>query len=227
MVPSSAPVRAAALCPIFFQTHPMLHDAPHVQCSMATASWIDHLSASRLDVVDVVDVDVNTTMLIAHLTPIRRRRRQWDPGIVSTMMSPSTAAACYDGINGNSTSLLTFALRLNVVGVVDDTMVPLIRPPAPLHPSIGSMSPTLILLTVTSIATDNNTSFYGHNGKTPSVGFDVNTSRRWSLSLRPTTVDGAACDPFLLRPTRPTRPMVSMFQHCHPVLSRPTVPNII
>jgi len=30
-------------------------------------------------------------------------------------------------------------------------------------------------------------------------------------------------DPFLLRPTRP---MVSMFHYSHPVLSRPTVPNI-
>jgi len=41
-------------------------------------------------------------------------------------------------------------------------------------------------------------------------------------------VDGAAPtvdrDPFLLRPTRP---MIVMFQYCHPVLSRPTVPNII
>ena len=41
-------------------------------------------------------------------------------------------------------------------------------------------------------------------------------------------VDGSAPtvdrDPFLLRPMRP---MASMFQCCHPVLSRPTVPNVI
>ena len=67
---------------------------------------------------------------------------------------------------------------------------------------------------------------------TPWLSCQVNEESKRHASIESIrcdpSVDGAAPtvdrDPFLLRPIRP---MVSMFKYCHPVLSRPTVPNII
>jgi len=137
---------------------------------------------------------VSSSVAVDDVTMVRSSfaamsRRLWDPGIRSTarfIWDPGGMSPPVDGFD---------------------------RPPAPLHASIGLMSPSPIDLT-------------------PWLSCQVNEESKRHASIESIrcdpSVDGAAPtvdrDPFLLRPIRP---MVSMFKYCHPVLSRPTVPNII
>jgi len=204
----------------------------HVQSSLATASWIDH---SMLTInknhwltpktarfiwdpggiaVDVIDRPPVLLPSIGSMSPIDLTRaptvktastmstdfllldawsllstlRQWDPGIptLSTRLrrqwDPGIAK---DGIDRSfyGTAVAYPVLSMEQLPVrhdgVDQVQVPSLfqhchRPPAPLHPSIGSMSPTMSL-----------------------------------VEFHPDIASSA-----------------SVFHHCHPVLSRPTVPNI-
>jgi len=120
------------------------------------------------------------------------------------------------------------------------------RPPAPLHASIGSMSPIEFLSLIAWLFRPSLSS------SRPSVTMASTMASLASLRLSIAICLPVLRHPFLLRPTRPmvfrfpaqaqettmVRPLTpSVFQHCptsiqslfqysHPVLSRPTVPNI-
>jgi len=174
----------------------------HVQSSMATISWIDRSSRDGV----VVDDD-----------PTAQLRRQWDPGIPKHIyatscslyfhIQSSMSTASWINHSGHSYVNVTMALRLRRAAMMP--CVTVFRFPAPAaarnesmawHPGIRSACRNTRMLRLTR---------YRH-----SISAD-----------RPKTHDVASVG--LLFCEAPTSATVqSIFHYSHPVLSRPTVPNI-
>jgi len=175
----------------------------HVQSSRATASWIKRLSASRLDLLDYFDtIDVTMSSFAAAMS-----RNLWDPGIRSWTDRPSRLALLdVDTLALPSSPLhgvLTYddvhnTMRRTVRRVWD----PGIDPAAVLLQSL--LSPSLRFLQL----------------------FDVATHRDPFLGSTAPSI--AALDAFVDQVLSVDAPTIAdMFHYSHPVLSRPTVPNII
>jgi len=219
-------------------------------CDFAlTMLTVDRLSASRLDVVllsfsrraAMIVTATMATMLTAHLTLTQRRRRQWDPGIdfvfnESLSCHRLSALEVVDVNTVNvatmtvqallSMSILTMprasiVLRCRSMLPLDDRSIlltwfmltdrsrPTTSHPALLHAPIGSIQLLLLFHCSHPVAC-----FHGVENNTVSpVVFQVLHQRPASCFLplsALSTVKSRAC----------------LFHYSHPVLSRPTVPNI-
>jgi len=218
----------------------------YVQGALATAMWIALTSTLSLTMMTSMRTATMAslwrfrTVTMAYLPPMTTVRFIWDPGIAS-------CAICL---------FKTFAptvLHSRRSGI---SMLRIDRPPVPFHASIGWMSPideslfhychpvsypvllcptSTVMMTVTMMRRqwDPGTLNHSKSGRRP-----TSTSCR-----RPTTSElpcflPSSSSPTMMRLRRRqwdpgitavgTPSLVALIVHyCHPVLSRPTVPNII
>jgi len=135
----------------------------------------------------------------SNVNDTRRRRRQWDPGITPMPRLIRSPRRVWDpGIRLAFSPMMASLYDCNNFALTVAT---------------GTTVRALSILTMPSaMVLPANMLHYHH----PVFSWDT-------LRPMPPAAPTVDRDPFL----RPTRPTVSMFQHCHPVLSRPTVPNII
>jgi len=143
-----------------------------------------------------------TTVAMADLPPmtiIRLIRLIWDPGIASCAIDRRV----WDpGVHHRSVGHNTTMMDPISIAPLNRSM----RPPLRAHAFVDGAALTddrdLFLCVQRELVADSNV----------------------IVTMIPTTTSMDSVERSALRPTRP---MVSMFQCCHPVLSRPTVPNII
>ena len=190
----------------------------HVQCANVDISnWI--APKPRVPMAPFPMMPMVATM--AH--PTARVRLQWDPGI------PKNKTRCPSAVG--FTTHTGYAMNVNIANVDDRDPVDVDRPPVPLHASIGPMR-SLKTLSLSLIT--------GHPGMASSKccgDLIQSLFQCCHRPLRPIADWSSSCCctpmPRLIR-SRPTMPkccgalalIQSLFQYFHPVLSRPTVPNI-